>query len=203
MPSRTTLITDDFNRANSNDVGTTWDVQTGQGRFGIVSNAVSPASIGSDSAETYNGIVWPNDQWAQAAVTTSGGANAGRGGGVGVRMAAAAMTGYQVVINEGGSANLTVYKFVATVFGAITTYTVTYTAGGIILVEVIGTTITTSYQGIVIGSVIDSSIASGRGGIAFSSTTVSTSVDNWSGGGYILDAQTGVRSRRMQVGMGI
>lgn len=185
MPQRTTLITEDFNRANANDIGATWDVQTGQTRFGISSNTAIPASTGSDCAESYNGISWPDNQWVQAALTTTGGASAGRGIGLGLRMSAAAATFYRIVLHEGVSANINVSKIVAGVFTAITNYTTTYAAGGVLLAEIIDTTIIVSYQGVVLGSVVDSSIASGRGGIVFSSSTTTSSLDTWLGGGYV------------------
>lgn len=187
MPQRTILATDTFSRVDGPNIGGIWDPQPGQGSYSIVSNVVSPASVSADSAESYNAVTWPNDQWAQANCTTAGGAASGRGPGVGLRMSAAAQTGYQCVINEDASNNINVYKFVAGVYTSIVSYTVTYAAGGILCVEIVDTTIYTYYQGILIGMATDTSIASGRAGLVFASATTTSSLDNWkAGGSYIF-----------------
>lgn len=199
MLIRTTLATDSFDRADNADIGANWTQQTGHQAFKIVSNTAQPSGFSSNAAENYSGIPWPDDQWAQAACTTTGGVSAARGPGVALRMSSSAQTWYRCLINEDASANLCIRKFVNGVSSAITTFTTTYVDGGVFDVQVVDTTLSVSYQGVLLGTVIDSSIASGSAGINFSSSVTSCSVDNWSAGGFIEQPQI---LKRMFMGMG-
>ena len=61
------LVLDDFNRADNADLGASWTAITGEGVFEIVSNAIAPTSLSSDSGEKITaGLRWPDDQYAQA-----------------------------------------------------------------------------------------------------------------------------------------
>lgn len=62
---RTTLATDTFNRANSTELGASWQPgYTGNGPLQIVSNQLRPTALNTDALETYV-ITTPNDQFAQ------------------------------------------------------------------------------------------------------------------------------------------
>lgn len=54
---------DDFNRANSTDIGTNWTPQSGS--FELSSNAVLPngSSAGTENAEFWNADTFGNDQY--------------------------------------------------------------------------------------------------------------------------------------------
>lgn len=172
---------DDFNRADNADIGTTWDVQTGSNPFKIVSNAATPNSLAADSAETYNGITFANDQFSQVtltAVTGHVGAD-DTGIGVGVRMAAAAATQYRIIGDDSSSI---IAKVVSGAYTKLTSNTTGFTAGDVLYGEASGTTITGKKNGAANLSTTDAAIGSGRAGIIYSSSITAATIDNWSGG---------------------
>lgn len=72
---RTTLATDTFTRADSTDLGASWDAgYTGRQNCQIVSGRVRGTVVASGCTETYNGVSTPNDQWVQFTVPVMTGA---------------------------------------------------------------------------------------------------------------------------------
>jgi hypothetical protein len=73
--TRNTLATDNFNRADNTDIGSSWDgdyyVSGATAPLQIVSNKVR-AGVAStkESNETYNAVALPSDQWAQITLST-------------------------------------------------------------------------------------------------------------------------------------
>jgi hypothetical protein len=143
------LATDDFNRANNTDVGASWTPQSGETRFGIVSNTAQPSVTNADCGEQYSGLTWPNDQYAQAKTTVDAGTWSNQDGiGVGVRMAAAADTLYRAVINNNASNTIAIDRRTAGAATNLGFRSVTYGAGGVLKLEVQGTTLKVYYNGV-------------------------------------------------------
>lgn len=62
----TTLATDTFVRADSTDLGSSWDAgYTARNNLQIVSNRVRGTAIGTYSYETYNAVAAPDNQWGR------------------------------------------------------------------------------------------------------------------------------------------
>jgi hypothetical protein len=175
------LATDTFTRADNADLGALWDPVPPLGGFKIVGNAAVPTAVGTNAAESYNGVTWPADQYSQARLTTSG-TTAQTGPGLLVRCAAAALTCYWLRASHAASNNLQLVKFVAgtpTVLGNITQ---AWSNGDLVRLEVQGTTLRVLVNGSQAGAdITDASIATGRAGIAYIATTDGT-IDDWAGG---------------------
>ena len=180
----TTLATDNFNRADNADLGTAWDPMTGEGSWSIVSNHAEPTSLLSDSSESNNSVTWPDDQYSQAKITTSGGSSGGgEGTGVAVRMSAVARTYYRAVVNAAATNNIEVGKVVAGTFTSLGFRSATWVSGDVLKMQIVGTTIKIFQNGTQLGAdITDSSIASGRAGISYSSQAVTGSLEDWEGG---------------------
>lgn len=169
-------VTDDFNRADSADLGANWTPVTDS--FGIVSNSARPNNSNNDACERYSGVTWTANQSSQVKVTTTG-TSAGAGGGVSVRCSTVAETHYRLVINADGEWEL--IRFVAGAATVLASGTATYASGAILKLSAIGTTITSTYNGSQIDTRTDAVIATGQPGVAYSSSSNDTVLDDWSG----------------------
>lgn len=184
------LSTDNFNRADNADLGPTWDVRPSETAFKVISNHATASDHALDCGETFNGINWPTDQYAQAEITTgsAGGPTLGQGPGVSLRSSTVVRTYYRCVIaNTASGDKIELAKFIAGSNTQLATRAVTYSAGAVLKLSVTGSVLTITYNGSVAGSTVsDSAIGSGRAGLAFSSGVVFTDgvefVDNWEGG---------------------
>lgn len=181
------LAIDTFDRANNADLGTAWDVVSGEAAFQILSNAAAPSSPGSDCGESYNGITWPADQYSQGPITTIGG---GPGTGIGflVRASTVARTYYRAIIEESGG-NWELARFAAGIFASLATGTTTYVAGAILRIDAQGAapvTLRVIYNGVTLTTQTDSvsPIATGRAGINASGGFTSGSIASWEGGDF-------------------
>ena len=194
---RTTTIIDDFNRANGT-LATPWQVgYTGQQNPAINSNAVRPpAAGGADAIATYN-TAMPNDQWAQALISTIQGA-----GTVSARVklrysAQPTNSGYECRANRN---NASVRSEIAKrVSGAGTTLisenTTTWASGDTLDCEVQGSTIKlfriTGGTSTEILSWDDSTFTGGYVGISIAAATLGDGVlDNFAAGGFSAAAVT-------------
>lgn len=181
------LASDNFDRANNTDLGSSWDVQTGEARHGIVSNTAQPSDIGNDCSENNNSVSWPDDQYSKGKLSMVGGSDGnGAGPGVAVRMSASARTYYRAVANKASSNNIEVAKMVAGTYTSLAQRTQAWTDEDVLELRVIGTTLRVFYNGTQLGGdITDSSIASGRAGIAYSSGSMtSASINDWEGGDF-------------------
>ena len=184
----TVLATDDFNRANSADLGTSWDVVTGNQSFQITSNAATPLNVVLDAAESYNAVTWPNDQYSQVLIPVVGTGVLGSGTGVGVRISASVETLYRIVVSDSGSE---MGKFVTGTFTQLATNSTVWANGDTAYTSVVGTTLQVKRNGTNLYSGTDSAIASGRAGITHSSTSqAGVNVDNWEGGDFVGAGRT-------------
>lgn len=186
----TALATDNFDRADNLDLGSVWDVQTGEARFEILTNrAYIPAggALGNDATENYNGVSWPNDQYSQVLLITGTGTADQAGIGCATRCSASARTYYRAVANHAASNNVSFQKMVAASYTNIGQRTQAWTDGAATLrLESVGTNHTLKINGSALGAAFsDSAIASGRAGVSYSSTMTSVFIDDWEGGDFV------------------
>ena len=179
----TALASDDFNRADNVDLGTSWDVTPGgDSRFGIGGNAAVPSNFSVDCSESNNSIAWPSNQYAQAKVTVTGTDGVSSGIGIALRMSTSAMTYYRFVVDKAASNNVAIDKFIAGTFTTLARFTSAWTDGDVLQARAIGDRLEVYRNGTLLGSVGDNSILTGRAGIAYSSNETSASLDDWEGG---------------------
>ena len=178
----TPLASDTFDRANNADLGTSWDVVTGESSFQITSNTAEPSLFNSDCSESNNSVSWPNDQYSQAKVTVVG-TTADAGDGVLVRADTGARTFHRAVVNKAGSDNIEIAKFVAGTYTKLANRTQAWTDTDVLRLEAIGTTLKVYRNGTQMGADIsDSAISSGRPGVNQSGPVTSGFLDDWEGG---------------------
>lgn len=90
---------DNFDRADNADLGTNWDVMTGEQNFTIASNAAAPTGPGLDCSERLNTPLITENQFAAADLTVNSSA-LGSGVGLAVRSIGTAQTYYRFVVNH-------------------------------------------------------------------------------------------------------
>lgn len=187
------LATDDFNRADSADLGANWN--PGIGPMQILSNKAtwgSAAGDGSDAGENYSAISWPDDQYGQVAI--SGQDTTGSGSGIGIMLRYANSSNYYRIVVSGDAANnVVVAKVVSGGFTQITTRTQAWTNGDILKVEVQGNTLKVFRNGVQLGANItgDAALATGGVGMFYSSSANTIRADDFEGGDFST-ASTGL-----------
>ena len=184
------LVTDNFNRAGSADLGTQWDAgYPGNNPLQIVGNRVRASVVSSDNAESYNGVTLPANQWAQltlASVSTA----AAKLATVLTRAAVPpTFSWYQfVLLTPGfGATKSEIAKRVAVAYTLLASETSTvWGAGDVIRAESDGTTHNLYRNGSTTAllSATDSALSSGRAGINIyvDSSLANIEVDDWSAG---------------------
>lgn len=182
------VATDDFTRANNNDLGANWTVATSFARWGIVSNAAAPSDLGTDCCERYSGATWANNQYSAGLIKAlTGTAASDRGGGVAVRCSTSAQTVY-LGICQAASANpdCAILKIVTGTFTELGSANGGFVATDTIYLEVQGTALKLrkGSGGADLVSVTDSAIASGQAGIGYSSTITDFDLESWEGGDF-------------------
>ena len=180
----TWATTDDFNRANSGDVGANWDSgYTGDGALQIVGNRVRETTA-TDSTEIYNAVTLTSNQWASFTLATSSGAGV-RAPSLLLRFAApATKSGYQFGILVNGYATSVIRKWTAGSNVDLTSENATaWAAGDVMRVEVNGTTLKLYRNGTLLLSTTDGTYADGKSGIMiYSATVADTEVDDFNTG---------------------
>jgi hypothetical protein len=181
------LATDDFNRADAANLGANWTA--GIGPMQILSNQATWGSgpgSGTDAGETYTGggVVWPNNQYGQIAI--SGTATTGAETGIGIILRYLNSNNfYRIIVNGEASNNITVAKIASGSYSVITSRTQAWTGGDTFKAEIQGTTIKVYRNGVQLGADIsDSSVASGDVGMFYSSTAFLIRADNFEGGDF-------------------
>lgn len=179
---------DNFNRANSADLGANWDQN--HGSLKIVGNRVEASDITSDNGETWNADAFQNDQFSQVDLTVVALAGTEAGFGVGVRWASATTkTGYRLVANELAGTDCWLAKFVAAAYTLLGSADGEFVANDVLRLEVSGQNPTITLLAKLNGTTIitvsgETAIGSGRPAIVWSSDGASgaPAIDNWSGG---------------------
>lgn len=168
----TVVATDNFNRANSTDLGTNWDVIFGTGHQ-ITGNACAcntGSGAGWDGAELWNADTFDNDQYATCTISSAPGA----GGATGLAVRASTNNFYGAYSD---SFNLYAFKVVS---GSFTTFnsSAALANGNTLRLEAEGTTVRSLVNGSLRHSQTDSAIASGAAGVSGYGTTSHNTIDD-------------------------
>lgn len=147
-----TALSDDFNRANSTDLGSGWVEVSGD--WSITSNQLSPGAAGGTIILRAATPMASNDHYAQVTIAATTAASQG----VWCRGNTNISNGY-LWRNDGTSWNL--FAVVGGGFTIIGTYTAPAAPGDIAKVQAVGTTIKGYVNGIERVSVTDTSVATG------------------------------------------
>lgn len=184
------MAVDDFNRGDSASMGANWTTCTGTNLnangFKILSGAAVPESNTVDSMEIWNADSFSADQYAECACTVTG-TNAGTGPGPFVRGTSGVNPPcYRATVMKAASNNVEVLRQVGTTYTTIEFRTTTWVDGDILRLEVQGSTLRVYQNGVQLGAdMSDGALASGNPGIIYSSTTTSSSLDNWQAGNLV------------------
>lgn len=190
---RLRIATDDFNRADSIDLGAAWDTYDIFTNLQIVGNRVrAGATGGNDTLESYNAVTVPNDQWAEVTLATviTPPPIYTVWGGVVLRAATPPTTTMYVLAGgvDSGSGLTSVYKWIAGVFTSLASDTQTWVSGDVALGEAQGTALRIYRNGTLQLSATDSSITDGRLGakaaVGDGGALTDIEIDGWSGGRF-------------------
>ncbi len=147
-----TSFTDDFNRANSTDLGAGWVEVSGD--WSIISNQLSPGAAGGTIILRAAGAMATNDNYAQATIAATTTASQG----VWCRGNSNITSGY-LWRNNGTSWDL--FQVFGGSFTVIGTYTAAAAPGDVAKVQAVGTTIKAFVNGVERVSVTDSAVTTG------------------------------------------
>jgi len=179
----TTIATDNFNRSDDPSLGANWTEMRSGATFDLVTNSARPGNLGFDCHAFWNADSFPDDQYAQAAITVTG-TTSQTGPGVVVR--ASGLDGtrnfYAVHVDHAASNNVEISKRVAGTFTHLAYFTTTWVDGDVVKLSAVGTTIAVYQNGSLLGSTTDASVSSGSAGVTYSSTATAAIIDNWEGG---------------------
>ena len=145
-------FTDDFNRANSTDLGANWVEVSGD--WSIVSNQLSPGAAGGTIILRAAGAMAGNDHYAQATIAATTTASQG----VWCRGNSNISQGY-LWRNNGTSWDL--FSVVGGSFTVIGTYTAAAAPGDVAKVQAVGSTIKGYVNGVERVSVVNTAVATG------------------------------------------
>lgn len=161
------IIEDTFTRANNTDLGSWWDVQTGQTNAQIVSNRVRATTLNLDAVENYNPLAFSPNQGAEILIATIQGVVVAIAAAT-IRADPAANTYYYgtAVRNGGGGETTEIKKRVAGVSSVLATESATtWAAGDTLNLQVRGTSLVLLRNGTSLLTVTDTSIGFGRPGL--------------------------------------
>lgn len=147
-----TAFTDDFNRADSTNLGTGWVEVSGD--WSIVSNQLSPGSDGGTIILRAAGPMDSSDNFAQATIAATTAASHG----VWCRGNASISSGY-LWRNDGSE--WTLFSVVSSTFTAISSYAAAAAPGDVARVQAVGSTIKGYVNGVERVSVTDTAVATG------------------------------------------
>lgn len=182
---------DDFNRANSTELGANWEpgyTDTGGSNTAlqIVGNRLRAITAGVDATETFTGATLENDQWAQITLPTWTGASiivprvllrfAGPG----------AKNGYEFGAVRGGTWTSAIAEWNAGVWTSLVSENATtWAVGDILRAEAEGTALRLYRNGGLLLSTTDATFTSGRAGITiYAGTLTDVEVDDFSTGNF-------------------
>jgi hypothetical protein len=162
-------LTDPFTRADSGDLGASWDA----GYFNacqIVGNRVRVTAVGNESFETYNVSSPTNNQYAKITLATFNAATTGEiYGGVLLRWAApTTATGYRFSARKhtvDGQGRAWIYSYVAGVGSLVTSANVDWTSSDVLEGRAVGSALNLLKNGSSVASGTNSVQISGRAGI--------------------------------------
>jgi len=180
-----TSFSDDFNRANSTDLGAGWVEVSGD--WSIVSNQLSPGAAGGTIILRAAGAMASNDNYAQATIAATTAASHG----VWCRGNSNISQGY-LWRNDGTSWNL--FSVVGGSFTSIGSYAAAAVAGDVAKVQAVGSTIKGYVNGVQRVSVTDTAVNTGTSVGFRSESTNSIRFDDFSAADVTSGATLGVAS---------
>jgi hypothetical protein len=178
-------FSDDFNRANSTDLGAGWVEVSGD--WSIVSNQLSPGSAGGTIILRAAGAMDSSDHSAQVTIA----ATAAVSQGVWCRGNSNITNGY-LFRNNGSSWDL--FSVVGGSFTVIGTYAVAAVAGDVAKVQAVGSTIKAFVNGVERISVTDTGVTTGTSVGIRGESTNALRYDNFSAGDVTAGATLGIAS---------
>ena len=185
----TVLATDPFTRADNPDLGANWTVVTGEAAFQVLSNQAAPSADGSDCAEVWNAVVFPDDQYAQCVVRNLNAVAPGDTGvGLLVRAVAATRVYYRLTINSNPAGSWELGVRSAGSYTPLHDGTDAWASGDTAYLSVQGTLLTVKRNGGTIYSTNDGTLGSGSAGVVYSSTASGETLDDWEAGDFITVA---------------
>ena len=174
-----TLATDDFNRADSANLGANWTAL--DTTFAIASNQAAANGAGGVFTVRYTGATFPDDQWAQVTVNASVETQTDQGCGPCVRMQA----GGNLYLLQGNTVETRIYKRVSGGYTQLGTDGPSIAAGDVLYLEIQGSQLIAKKNGSTIcGSPTDSAIASGNAGLWAGPLNTVNNVDDFSAGDF-------------------
>ncbi len=179
------LATDTFDRADSTDLGAVWDVVPGLTNCQIVGNRVRSGVANTDDIESYNGVTWPDDQYAQLTVAVLTGTDLQVG--TAVRCSTTVASAYFgfAHTDTGGAMHYQLWRVVSGTFTLLGTDPTDPVVGDVVRTEAEGTTIRLQRNGTTLMQVTDTNLASGRAGVAFYAAVLANAEgDAWEGGNF-------------------
>lgn len=180
-----TSFSDDFNRADSTDLGANWVEVSGD--WSIVSQQLSPGAAGGTIILRAAGAMASNDNFAQATIAATATASQG----VWCRGNSNISSGY-LFRNNGSSWDL--FSVVGGSFTVIGTYAVAAAASDVMKVQAVGSTITAYVNGVQRISVVNSAVATGTSVGIRSDSTSGVRYDNFSAGDVVNGATLSIAS---------
>jgi hypothetical protein len=180
-----TTFSDDFNRANSTDLGANWVEVSGD--WSIVSNQLSPGAAGGTIILRAAGAMAGSDNFAQVTIAATTAASQG----VWCRGNTNISQGY-LLRNNGTSWDL--FSVVGGSFVVIGTYTAAAAPGDIAKVQAVGTTIKGIINGVERISVTNSAVTTGTSVGIRSDSAGALKYDDFSAGDVTAGATLGIAS---------
>lgn len=197
MATRTTLASDDFNRADGG-LGSNWTTIVSTTAPAIVSNTIHDQGAAASSGAFYSGVPnWPSDSWAQITLVTQE-ASAGSQG-VGLRIQPAAYSGY-LGFFDAGTGNLRIRRVDAGAATNLVAVAYTFAANDVLRFEAIASQLRLYINDVLKLATFDTTYKTGSAGYIGFRQAADNSCDDWSAGSFDLDGRQGYAVGRPFVG---
>ena len=178
-------FSDDFNRANSSDLGAGWVEVSGD--WSIVSNQLSPGAAGGTIILRAAGAMDGNDNSAQATIAATTAASHG----VWCRGSSNLSSGY-LWRNDGSTWDL--FSVIGGSFSVIGSYAAAAAPGDVAKIQAVGTTIKAFVNGVQRISVVDTGVTTGTSVGIRSESTSSIKFDDFTAADVTAGATLGIAS---------
>lgn len=193
------LVIDNFIRADANPLSGSWSTVAGIAPLQISSHLVVPTGTNVNGYELYNGVTWPNDQWAQTAFWTSD--NSTTFEGVVLRGTTASETAYAgfASVHLASTGTWFIIKYLSGVQTVLASGTFATNQGDVLYLEVKGTTLKLKRNGVQILTATDNSIASGSAGL-FIQSNAAAGISSFTGGKFPVPSASATQIGAFSVG---
>lgn len=196
MASRTTIASDDFNRADGG-LGSNWTTIATTTAPAIVSNTIHDQGAAASSGAFWNANFFPSDQWAQITMVTQE-ASAGSQG-VALRVQENAYSCY-LGFYDAGTGNLRIRRVDAGASTNLVAVAYTFVANDVIRFEAIGTQLRLYVNDVLKLATYDTTYRSGPAGYIGFRQAADNSCDDWSAGSFDIAGGQGYVVSRSYVG---